>query len=348
MPKNSLNKPDKRSKLKKSGKEDKRKRRKSSSRNNGRGASTGSDADLPPPRPVSRSGRAEPSRQLGPEKPSGLLDTASNASDLSPPRAAARNEAHSGLLGSNGDDISPRRRSSTIPSFVDARGRSPPRRIAERSRSRDDKGNGSMQRSFDDTSRGKGDGKGKGKDGKGKGKDGKGKGGDPEEPVEKEEPNFEASGLLAVEDNAKNGVPLKFVLPPEARTPTIKWRFYCFTKGTDVPKILHVSKMPGYLFGKDRRVVDIPTDHQTCSKQHAVLHFRAGPDGGVRPYIMDLESINGTFLNGKKIEAARYNELREKDVLKFGLSSREFVLLHGGSTKHQHIDPKMLRSPSPE
>jgi smad nuclear-interacting protein 1 len=28
------------------------------------------------------------------------------------------------------------------------------------------------------------------------------------------------------------------------------------------------------LFGKDRKVVDIPTDHPTCSRQHAVLVFR--------------------------------------------------------------------------
>lgn len=33
-------------------------------------------------------------------------------------------------------------------------------------------------------------------------------------------------------------------------------------------------------------------------------------------------------------------ELREKDVLKFGMSSREFVLLHGGSANHVAIDAK--------
>lgn len=51
----------------------------------------------------------------------------------------------------------------------------------------------------------------------------------------------------------------------------------------------------------------------------------------IRPYIMDLESANGTFLNGKKIEPKRYYELIEKDVLKFGFSSREYVLLHENS-----------------
>ncbi len=47
-----------------------------------------------------------------------------------------------------------------------------------------------------------------------------------------------------------------------------------------------------------------------------------------RPYIIDLESTNGTYLNDKRLEAARYYELRPKDVLKFGFSSREYVFMH--------------------
>jgi len=52
--------------------------------------------------------------------------------------------------------------------------------------------------------------------------------GEKEEVIEKEEPNFEVSGLLAEEDNSKNGVPLKFVEPPDAQMPTKKWRFVHF------------------------------------------------------------------------------------------------------------------------
>eukprot|EP00929_Paragymnodinium_shiwhaense_P075708 TRINITY_DN38738_c0_g1_i1.p1 TRINITY_DN38738_c0_g1~~TRINITY_DN38738_c0_g1_i1.p1 ORF type:complete len:303 (+),score=78.12 TRINITY_DN38738_c0_g1_i1:74-982(+) len=187
----------------------------------------------------------------------------------------------------------------------------------------------------------KGFGKGKegGKDG---GKDdGKTADGEP-----KEEPNFEASGLLGLEDNSKNGIALNFTLPPEARKPTLRWRMYVYTKQGEEPKIVHIHRQVGYLFGKDRRVVDIPTDHPTCSKQHAVLHYRLSPKGDVRPYLMDLESKNGTFLNGKKVEAARYTEIREGDALKFAMSSREYVILHSGSANHIQIDEKLLRSDS--
>eukprot|EP00913_Durusdinium_trenchii_P035456 g33182.t1 len=91
--------------------------------------------------------------------------------------------------------------------------------------------------------------------------------------------------------------------------------------------MIHIYKNVGYLFGKDRRIVDVPTDHPTCSKQHAVLHYRQTSTGLVKPYIMDLESVNGTFVNGSRIDAARYVELREKDVLKFESGSRRLAAI---------------------
>lgn len=61
-----------------------------------------------------------------------------------------------------------------------------------------------------------------------------------------------------------------------------------------------------------------------------VEHTRLDGTSGrrVKPYIIDLGSGNGTYLNNQRIDAQRYYELKEKDVLKFGFSSREYVLLH--------------------
>ena len=42
---------------------------------------------------------------------------------------------------------------------------------------------------------------------------------------------------------------------------------------------------------------------------------------------MDLGSTNGTFLNGERLEAQRYHELLPRDVVRFGESTREFVVL---------------------
>lgn len=48
----------------------------------------------------------------------------------------------------------------------------------------------------------------------------------------------------------------------------------------------------------------------------------------VKPYLMDLESVNGTSINAEKMEGARYYELLHMDVVRFGLSSREYVIMN--------------------
>lgn len=42
---------------------------------------------------------------------------------------------------------------------------------------------------------------------------------------------------------------------------------------------------------------------------------------------MDLESTNGTSINGEKVGPSRYTELLHGDLLQFGLSQREYVMV---------------------
>ncbi len=46
-----------------------------------------------------------------------------------------------------------------------------------------------------------------------------------------------------------------------------------------------------------------------------------------RPYLIDLDSANGTMVNGDRIPGSRYIELKDKDMIQFGLSTREYVLM---------------------
>lgn len=157
-------------------------------------------------------------------------------------------------------------------------------------------------------------------------------------PPPKQKPNFELSGKLTEETNKVNGTVIAYAEPPGARKPKRRWRLYPF-KGDQALPTLYIHRQSAYLIGRDRKVCDLPVDHPSCSKQHAVFQYRLVPyqkeDGStsqrVRPYIIDLESANGTFVNNKKIEPKRYLELFEKDVLKFGFSTREYVLLHENS-----------------
>ncbi|KAL7417838.1 SMAD/FHA domain-containing protein [Mrakia frigida] len=149
-------------------------------------------------------------------------------------------------------------------------------------------------------------------------------------------PNFGLSGALAAETNTNAaGVTLKYNEPPEARKPSLNWRLYVF-KGKDQVDIFHIHRQSAYLAGRDAATVDIPIAHPSCSKQHAVIQFRLirhrnefGDESvAVKPFIIDLDSTNGTFVNDKEIPASRYYELKASDVLKFGQSTREYVLLH--------------------
>ncbi|GAA6005787.1 Pml1p [Rhodotorula paludigena] len=153
----------------------------------------------------------------------------------------------------------------------------------------------------------------------------------PPKPVE---PDFKPSGALAAETNTLNGVVLKYSEPAEARKPVRNWRLYVF-KGKEQVELFHVHRQSCYLFGRDRVVVDIPVDHPSASKQHAVLQYRQVVERNefgdtksiTKPFILDLESANGTLVNDETVPASRYYELRSGDVIKFAFSTREYVLL---------------------
>ncbi|XP_049438977.1 smad nuclear-interacting protein 1 [Epinephelus fuscoguttatus] len=166
-------------------------------------------------------------------------------------------------------------------------------------------------------------------------------------PAEKEKPNFELSGALTEDTNTFRGVVIKYNEPPEARIPKRRWRLYPFKNDEPLP-VMYIHRQSAYLLGRQRKIADIPIDHPSCSKQHAVFQYRLmeftradGTTGRrVRPYIIDLGSGNGTYLNNQRIESQRYYELKEKDVIKFGFSSREYVLLHEFSDTSE-VDAKV-------
>lgn len=106
-------------------------------------------------------------------------------------------------------------------------------------------------------------------------------------------------------------------------------------KGQDLLETVELGERSCWLVGRERQVVDFPLDHPSCSKQHAALQFRfvekrnefGDRIGKVKPYLIDLESANGSSVNGETIPAGRYVEVMDKDVIRFGISSREYVLM---------------------
>lgn len=165
------------------------------------------------------------------------------------------------------------------------------------------------------------------------------KGEEPEKPVEK--PNFGNTGLLAAASNTVtqadgSTVTLKYHEPPEARKPSPRdiWKLFVF-KSAEIIDTIELSTRSCWLIGRDTGVVDLLAEHPSISKQHAVIQFRytekrneyGDKIGRVKPYLIDLESGNGTLLNNDKVPESRYLELRDKDMIQFGSSTREYVLM---------------------
>ncbi|KAI1849810.1 hypothetical protein JX266_004759 [Neoarthrinium moseri] len=162
-----------------------------------------------------------------------------------------------------------------------------------------------------------------------------------EVPKEKEKPNWGTTGTLAAASNSiaqadGSTIVLKYHEPPEARKPSPKdqWKLFVF-KGPDIIDTIELNHRTCWLIGREMAVIDIAAEHPSISKQHAVIQFRylekrneyGDKIGKVKPYVIDLDSANGTLLNSKKIADSRYLELQDKDLLQFGQSTREYVLM---------------------
>ncbi|KAF1984097.1 SMAD/FHA domain-containing protein [Aulographum hederae CBS 113979] len=158
-------------------------------------------------------------------------------------------------------------------------------------------------------------------------------------PIDKQKPNFKSTGLLAKETNTVQigtaAIELKYNEPPDARKPPASqpWRLYIF-KGADTLATIELFSRSAWLVGREAAVADLLVEHPSTSKQHAAIQFRHSTkvneygdrENKVKPYVVDLGSANGTMLNGEVIEKERYVELRDGDLMKFGLSEREYLV----------------------
>ena len=159
--------------------------------------------------------------------------------------------------------------------------------------------------------------------------------------------------LQLVEIAQRLGISLKYSEPPERAIATKQWVVYEY-EGSPLRLMrnIPVSECSYYLFGRDDSLEQLLQQkficlaEQTVSGQHAVLQFRKhaessshlvvlregmteldeDPDGG-NPYMIDLSSTNGSYLNGERMEAGVFYRLKEGDSLRFAHGHREYRLL---------------------
>ena len=159
-----------------------------------------------------------------------------------------------------------------------------------------------------------------------------------EEVIEKEKPNFEPSGILQKDlENEyntlmNNDICIKYKPPSDSIIPKDMWYLFKFLReNKETSETYKLIGKEFFLIGKDIRICDVHIKQKNVSRQHAIIQFRkiTKDDGKnyIVPYLIDLNSTNGSFLNGDKIDNNKYYELRDKDSLNFGDKKIDFVLM---------------------
>lgn len=153
--------------------------------------------------------------------------------------------------------------------------------------------------------------------------------------------HFKPSGLLYTSINEKNSTDntsktsttfhLKYYECEDACDPRqykgSTFKLFIF-KDEAVQETIDLNNRSYYRLGRDDKLNHLPLLHQSISSQHAVLQYRLR-NGHCRLYLMDLDSSNGTRLNGQPemLEGKRFYEILDGDVVNFGASTRDYVFM---------------------
>ncbi len=88
--------------------------------------------------------------------------------------------------------------------------------------------------------------------------------------------------------------------------------------------------VPYLLIGRQEDAVDIHTEHPSCSRVHAALvrgnDTLPAPQSPCELHLIDLGSTHGTFVNKSLLSKQTYQALNVGDVIRFGASTRLYVL----------------------
>lgn len=124
--------------------------------------------------------------------------------------------------------------------------------------------------------------------------------------------------------------PLPYSEPPWAGMTSVPYSFELLKNGA-IQDSIPLAKQSYFVVGR-LPVCDVSLEHPSISRYHAVVQYRGqGEEGaGVGEelgfYVYDLGSTHGTFVNKNKIPPKTYIRLRVGHVVKFGGSTRLFIL----------------------
>eukprot|EP00252_Welwitschia_mirabilis_P000617 TRINITY_DN1060_c0_g1_i1.p1 TRINITY_DN1060_c0_g1~~TRINITY_DN1060_c0_g1_i1.p1 ORF type:complete len:751 (+),score=218.77 TRINITY_DN1060_c0_g1_i1:121-2373(+) len=111
-----------------------------------------------------------------------------------------------------------------------------------------------------------------------------------------------------------------YQIPPWSEPPGQPYFLEVLKEGSIIDN-LDVSEKGAYMFGRSDQC-DFVLEHPSVSRYHAVLQFKGNGD----VFIYDLGSTHGSFVNKTQIKPKVYKQLHVGDILRFGQSTRLYIL----------------------
>jgi pSer/pThr/pTyr-binding forkhead associated (FHA) protein len=136
-------------------------------------------------------------------------------------------------------------------------------------------------------------------------------------------------------------IPLDVYQPPFWSSPAAECQYTLevLRDGAIIDNIdLHSDQKPFYVFGR-LPICDIVLDHQTISRYHALIQFRQNGEA----YLYDLGSTHGTFVNKIQIKPKAYLKIKNGYHIKFGQSTRSYIVGGGPDEEKQQEDAEELK-----
>eukprot|EP01080_Neovahlkampfia_damariscottae_P003269 gene3269-5712_t len=116
----------------------------------------------------------------------------------------------------------------------------------------------------------------------------------------------------------------RYETPAWSSKPTIKYYLEVLKNGTIIDTIKFPENEQFVVIGRNEELCtnNFVFEHPSISRQHAIIQHR----NNGRIYIYDLGSTHHTFWNKEEIKSFHYIPLRCGDLLKFGESTRQYVV----------------------
>nr|ABL59954.1 putative solute carrier family protein [uncultured eukaryote] len=134
------------------------------------------------------------------------------------------------------------------------------------------------------------------------------------------------SGLSPAEQLKQSQISLPYKEPVWGGPCEKEYRFEVLKNGTIVDDIDLTTKS-FFVFGR-LPSCDITMEHPSLSRHHAVMQYCSKTNAlhEIGWYLYDLDSTHGTLINKNKVKPRQYFRVRVGHVLKFGGSTRLYIL----------------------